>query len=92
MPTLDEKLKNVLTEMQTENNKRIDEKISSIVMMGFILGVFFSYTNLLGLCTGFGLGVITSRKFGPETYSYTKNIINIFYGAMNIVRGYKIDN
>lgn len=95
MSTTDERIRNIIENIQEKHRKQIDEKISSMIILGFVLGIFFSYTSLLGFCTGFTCGVITTRKFGLVAYDYTQNVINIFSGINNIIRGYivkKIDN
>lgn len=59
MPSLDDRLRIILSDHRT----KVNNDIFGMIMFGFILGVFFSYTNLLGIIVGFILGIITAGKF-----------------------------
>lgn len=59
MPSLDDRLRIILS----DHRNKINNDIFGMIMFGFILGVFFSYTNLLGIIIGFILGIITAGKF-----------------------------
>jgi len=86
MPTLDERVKAVLIDIQETHQKKIDNQISTMVILGFVLGVFFSYTNMLGFCTGFCFGVFTAHKFNTGAYVYKQSIIDMFSNSVTFVK------
>jgi hypothetical protein len=92
MPSLDERVKTVLTELQTEHRRKVDEKVSGMVTLGFILGLVFAYTGLLGFCSGFALGVVTTHKFGEEAYGWSQNVVTLCSNAIKPLWSEKNDN
>ena len=77
MPSLDERVKNVLETSQREHSQKIDDRISSIFLFGFVTGVFFAYSGMLGFATGVVAGCVITRKFPDEIYSRVNRVVEL---------------
>ena len=67
---MEEKLKNILITINKEHQKKISDQIYGIFLLGFILGVIFSYTGILGFFAGFCCGIIIRNRFYKQTNEF----------------------
>ena len=58
-------LKETLEKMQDEHKDKINERISGLILLGFILGILFSHTGTLGFVSGFITGIILKKNYNP---------------------------
>ena len=77
MPSLDERVKNIIVHTQKEHAQRIDDRISSVFLFGFVTGVFFAYSGIMGFITGIIAGAVITRKFPDVAYSRVNRVVDI---------------
>lgn len=87
MSKIEERLKNVLNEINTEHKQKIDQQIYGIFLFGFIIGILFSYTSLLGYSAGFVTGIIACNNFPKKV---KERIEDITYICSNLFDKMKI--
>ena len=58
-------LKKTLKKMQEEHKDKINERISGLILIGFILGILFSHTGTLGFISGLITGLILKKNYNP---------------------------
>lgn len=83
MSKTEERLKKVLTEINNDHKNKIDQQIYGIFLCGFMTGVIFSYTSLLGYSAGFITGIIINNNFSNKFNEYIENINYIFSNSLN---------
>ena len=83
MSKIEERLKSVLNEINTEHKQKIDQQIYGIFLFGFMMGIMFSYTSLLGYSSGFVTGVIVSNNFPKKLQERIEDLNYIFSNIFN---------
>ena len=84
MSTSEEKLRKVLD----EKYKNVEDRIAGAVLLGFISGIIFSASSLLGFVTGFSMGLIVAKKILPEVGNYSVYASTVFQTALNTAAKY----
>lgn len=79
-------------ELQTEHARKVDDQISGVLLFGFVLGIFFSYSGMLGFGTGFVMGVVATRKFPDEAYNRVNRFTETVYNVLTQVQAYLISD
>lgn len=80
---MEERLRNVLNEMNSKHKQKIDQQIYGIFLFGFMMGVVFSYTNLLGYSAGFVTGIIAFNNFPTKVRDRIEDLNHIFSNVLN---------
>lgn len=84
MPGLDERLERVLDKKYRD----VEERISGAVLLGFVSGVFFAYSGVLGFVTGMLFGVITANRILPDITNYCISATSIFQKVLDSTSDY----
>lgn len=80
---MEDRVKTLLTNMNDEHQQKIDQQISGIFLFGFLAGIVFSYTSILGYSAGFLTGVIIRNSFSKKSQEFIEKCIDIFYNIYN---------
>ena len=83
MTKMEDRIKIMMTEMQETHKKYIDDRISGIFLFGFVMGLVFSYTGIIGFVCGVATGIVLARKFPQKALRTTENTTSVFYNAFN---------
>jgi hypothetical protein len=94
MTKSDDKLKALLKEINEDHQTKIDKQIydhqtkidqqfSGIFLFGFLSGVVFSYTGLMGFVVGFSTGLVIRNSFSKKSYETIENVTDIFFNILN---------
>jgi len=86
MSKTEERLRNVLNEMNSKHKQKIDQQIYGIFLFGFMMGVIFSYTNLLGYSAGFVTGIIACNNFPTKALDRIEDLNHIFSNVLNKIK------
>ena len=78
MSKTEERLKNILNEINNKHKQKIDQQIYGIFLFGFMIGVVFSYTSLLGYSAGFVTGIIACNNFPRKVRDRIEDVNYIF--------------
>ena len=69
-----------------KNKVQLEQRITSVFLFGFIIGIIFSYTSIIGFMAGFLTGVVVRNNLSKRTHDFIENIINIFFGIFNNIK------
>ena len=83
MSKTEERLIKVLHEINSKHKQKIDEQIYGIFFFGFMSGIVFSYTNILGYSAGFVTGIIACNHFPTKVRDKIEDVNHIFSNVLN---------
>ena len=83
MTKSEDKLKILLKEINEDHQIKIDQQISGIFLFGFLSGVVFSYTGLMGFSVGFSTGLVIRNSFSKKSYETIEKVTDIFFNMIN---------
>lgn len=75
---MERRIKMMLKEM---NDAHIDGQLSGIFLFGFIMGIVFSYTGIIGFTCGIATGIVLARKYPDSVLNTTEKTSSVFYNA-----------
>lgn len=78
---MEERIKVMMKEMNDAHSEYIDERISGIFLFGFIMGLVFSYTGIIGFVCGVATGIVLARKYPKTALRTTENTTGVFFNA-----------
>ena len=83
MTKSEDKLKILLKEINEDHQVKIDQQIYGIFLFGFLSGVLFSHTGLIGFSVGFLTGLVIRNSFSKKSYETIEKITDIFSNMLN---------
>ena len=85
---MEERVRTIMIELNQNHRKYMNERISGIFSFGFVMGLIFSYTGILGFISGIIVGIVLARKFPDDALETTQITTNVFYNAFMQARTY----
>jgi uncharacterized membrane protein required for colicin V production len=83
MTKMEDRVKTLLSTMNDKHQKKIDQQISGIFLFGFMTGIVFSYTGILGYIAGFLAGVVVRNSFSKKSQEFVEKSVDTFYNVFN---------
>jgi len=83
MTKMEDRVRTLLTTLNDEHQKKIDQQISGIFLFGFMAGIIFSYTSTLGYIAGFLTGVVVRNNFSKKSHEFVEKSVDNFYNIFN---------
>ena len=82
MSKMEEKIKLILDEKHIESQNKLNSQINGIFLFGFISGIIFSYSNIIGYIGGFFLGIIIRNNLSKKTEKIIENSLKLFCDSL----------
>lgn len=82
MSKMKEKIKLILDEKYIESQNKLNSQINGIFLFGFISGIIFSYSNIIGYIGGFFLGIIIRNNLSKKTEKIIENSLKLFCDSL----------
>ena len=79
----EERMKKLLNDQLTDHLNIINERLSGVLLYGFISGIIMSYSGFLSYFAGIGTGIIISQKYTYISYQITEKVSYLFQNVLN---------
>ena len=79
----EEKMKKFLNDQLNDHLNIINERLSGVLLYGFISGIIMSYSGFLSYFAGIVTGIIISRKYTYISYQITEKVSYLFQNVLN---------
>ena len=90
MSKMEDRLRIILEEKSIESQKNLDKQITGIFLFGFMCGIIFSYSSMIGYIGGFLVGIVVRNNLTKQSNEYVERTVvlftNVIYSAKKMLK------